>query len=72
MTMNRTRLLSIAVFATMLFAGVATVFVETAADQAGAGQAPGRGRGVEAIQGYPADPNDVIQAIRGFKVEIVA
>jgi glucose/arabinose dehydrogenase len=39
-----------------------------------AGQAPGggRGRGLEAVQEYPADPNEVIQALNGFKVEIVA
>ena len=39
-----------------------------------AGQAPGqgRGRGLEPIQDYPADPNEVIQALHGFKVEIVA
>ena len=38
------------------------------------GQTPGqgRGRGFELIQDYPADPNDVIQALNGFKVEIVA
>ena len=40
----------------------------------GAAQGPGqgRGRGFEAIQEYPADPNQVIQALHGFKVEIVA
>ena len=39
-----------------------------------AGQAPGggRGRGLDLIQDYPADPNEVIQALHGFKVEIVA
>ncbi len=44
------------------------------AGQAGAPQGPGqgRGRGLELIQDYPADPNEVIQALNGFKVEIVA
>jgi glucose/arabinose dehydrogenase len=39
-----------------------------------AGQAPGggRGRGLDLIQDYPADPNEVIQALHGFTVEIVA
>lgn len=36
------------------------------------GQGPGRGRAAEPIQEYPADPNDVLQALPGFKVEIVA
>ena len=31
----------------------------------------GRGRG-GVIQEYPADPNDVVQAINGFRVEVVA
>jgi hypothetical protein len=35
-------------------------------------QAPGRGRSFDAIPDYPANPNDVIQALNGFKVEIVA
>jgi hypothetical protein len=40
---------------------------------AGAGTpAPGRGRGFSLIQEYPADPNEVIQALSGFRVEIVA
>ncbi len=40
---------------------------------AGGGQAGGgRGRGLEALQEYPPDPNDVIQALNGFRVEIVA
>lgn len=34
--------------------------------------AQGRGRNFSLIQEYPADPNDVIQALHGFKVEIVA
>ena len=39
----------------------------------GAGQQPqGRGRGFGPIQEYPADPNDVIQALNGFRVEVVA
>lgn len=39
----------------------------------GAGQGGrGGGRGPAPIQEYPADPNEVIQAINGFKVEIVA
>ena len=44
----------------------------------GAGQAPvqspgtGRGRVFDPIPEYPANPNDVIQALNGFKVEIVA
>jgi hypothetical protein len=38
----------------------------------GAGQGPGRGRAFQPIQEYPADPNAVIQALHGFKVEIVA
>ena len=32
----------------------------------------GPGRGLEPIQDYPADPNEVIQALNGFKVEVVA
>jgi hypothetical protein len=39
---------------------------------AGAGQGQGRGRAFALIQEYPADPNQVIQALHGFKVEIVA
>lgn len=41
-------------------------------DQQGAPGGRGRGRGFELIQEYPPDPNDVIQALNGFKVEIVA
>ena len=33
---------------------------------------PGRGRAAEPIQEYPADPNEVVQALPGFRVEIVA
>ena len=46
----------------------------TAGAPVGPGQAPGqgRGRGLEPIQDYPADPNEVIQALHGFKVEVVA
>jgi hypothetical protein len=33
---------------------------------------PGRGRVFDPIPEYPADPNEVIQALNGFKVEIVA
>ena len=40
--------------------------------QQGQGPAGGRGRVFEAIQDYPEDPNTVIQALNGFKVEIVA
>jgi hypothetical protein len=36
------------------------------------GQGGGRGRGAAPIQPYPADPNTVIQALHGFRVEIVA
>jgi hypothetical protein len=32
----------------------------------------GRGRAAEPIQEYPADPNEVVQALPGFRVEIVA
>jgi hypothetical protein len=32
----------------------------------------GRGRAAQPIQEYPADPNDVVQALPGFRVEIVA
>jgi hypothetical protein len=38
----------------------------------GGGQGQGRGRGFTLIQEYPDDPNQVIQALNGFKVEIVA
>src|SRR5688572_6090871 len=40
----------------------------------GAGQGPGQGRGrvFDPIPEYPANPNEVIQALHGFKVEIVA
>jgi hypothetical protein len=38
----------------------------------GQGQGQGRGRGSALIQEYPDDPNQVIQALNGFKVEIVA
>ena len=33
---------------------------------------PGRGRVFDPMPDYPANPNDVIQALNGFKVEIVA
>lgn len=36
------------------------------------GQGRGGGRGLTLIQEYPDDPNQVIQAINGFKVEVVA
>ena len=36
------------------------------------GPGPGRGRIFDPITEYPANPNDVIQALNGFKVEIVA
>ena len=39
---------------------------------AGPGQGPGRGRANEPIQEYPADPNEVLHALPGFRVEIVA
>ena len=38
----------------------------------GAPQGPGRGRSMVNVQEYPANPNDVIQAMPGFKVEVVA
>ena len=40
------------------------------AGQQGRGQ--GRGRGAEPVQPYPADANEVVQALPGFRVEIVA
>ena len=40
--------------------------------QAGATPAQGRGRGFDLIQEYPADPNEVVGLLNGFKVEIVA
>jgi hypothetical protein len=45
-----------------------------AAPPPGAGQGPGTGRGrvFDPIPEYPANPNDVIQALHGFKVEVVA
>ena len=42
----------------------------TATPPAGPGQ--GRGRAAEPIQEYPADPNEVVQALPGFRAEIVA
>ena len=38
----------------------------------GQGQGLGGGRAFQPIQEYPPDPNTVIQALHGFKVEIVA
>ena len=38
----------------------------------GAGGGQGRGRVFDPIPDYPANPNEVIQALNGFKVEIVA
>ena len=74
--------LSISVLCGALVIATAPVHVErdhqgppqTAGAPAGPGQAPGqgRGRGLEPIQDYPADPNEVIQALHGFKVEVVA
>ena len=82
---TRIRAAILAIGGTVLL--TAPVFVEQAAQtpQApppagrGAGPAPGgqgpgqgRGRGFDLIQEYPENPNDVIQALNGFKVEIVA
>lgn len=38
----------------------------------GAGGGQGRGRGFSLIHEYPDDPNEVIQALSGFRVEVVA
>ena len=73
---------------TLLTSGVAPVSVQRPLDRLGAvpsyveGQAQppatpaapgqGRGRAAQPIQEYPADPNEVVQALPGFKVEIVA
>ena len=83
MTLGKSRFGFTILAAALLIASVAPVFVQQAPPPpqtpppggagAGAGQGQGgRGRGFDAIQEYPADPNEVIQAINGFKVEIVA
>ena len=76
------RPLSATLFALLLSA--APVFVQPAGQQsppvaapaAGQPQAPapgaGRGRVFDPMPDYPANPNDVIQALNGFKVEVVA
>jgi hypothetical protein len=86
MATRRTPLPLLAILAALMVCAVVPVFVEpgdrqnpnpTASPQ-GAGQAPaqgpgmGRGRVFDPIPEYPADPNQVIQALNGFKVEIVA
>lgn len=57
----------------LLFSAAAPVAMPqppSAAPPPVAGQ--GRGRAAEPIQEYPADPNEVVQALPGFRVEIVA
>ena len=72
-----------AILIALVMSAVVPVFVQPAGPQGppvaapAGGQTPpapgaGRGRVFDPMPDYPANPNDVIQALNGFKVEVVA
>ena len=79
---SRTTCRRAAILIALVMSAVVPVFVQPSGRQSppvaapAGGQTPapgaGRGRAFDPMPDYPANPNDVIQALNGFKVEVVA